>query len=106
MNLAMMPSTERDNPLVADLSAKCAALREAQMMRIGRCAAADKAWLGRDKSQMIPVPNATRLGMGKFALVNGVRCKMTLSDDPRNQRLAISGFALNRMITFAAGCAV
>ena len=78
MNLAMMPSTECDNPLVADLSPKCAALREAQMMGIGRCAAADKARLGRDKSEMILVPNATRLGMGKFALVNGLYC-MTCS---------------------------
>jgi hypothetical protein len=69
MNLAMMPSTECDDPLVADLSSKCAALRKAQMVGIGRCAAADKAWLGRDKSQMILVPNATRLGMGKFARV-------------------------------------
>ena len=28
MNLAMMPSTECDNPLVANLSPKCAALRK------------------------------------------------------------------------------
>ena len=50
MNLAMMPSTECDNPLVADLLSKCAALRKAQMMGIGRCAAADEARLRRDKS--------------------------------------------------------
>jgi hypothetical protein len=50
MNLAMMASAERDYPLVADLSSKCAVLRKAQMMGIGRCAAADKARLGRDKS--------------------------------------------------------
>ena len=50
MNLAMMSSTECDNPLVADLSSKCAALRKAQMMGIGRYAAADEARLGRDKS--------------------------------------------------------
>ena len=72
MNLAMMASTECNDPLVADLSSKCAALREAQMMGIGRCAAADEARLGRDKSEMIFVPNATRLGMDKFALVNGL----------------------------------
>jgi hypothetical protein len=71
MNLAMMASTECDDPLVADLSAKCGALREAQMMGIGRCAAADEARLGRDKSEMIFVPNATRLGMGQFTPVNG-----------------------------------
>ena len=75
MNLAMMPSTECDNPLVADLSSKCAALREAQMMRIGGCAAADEARLSRDESQMILVPNAPRLGMGKFAFVDGLRCR-------------------------------
>ena len=78
MNLAMMPSTECDDPLVADLLSKCAALRKAQMMGIGRCAAADEARLGRDKSEMILVPNATRLGMGKFTLVNGLYC-MTCS---------------------------
>jgi hypothetical protein len=50
MNLAMMHSTERDNPLVADLSSQCAALRKAQMMGIGRCAATDEARLARDKS--------------------------------------------------------
>ena len=50
MNLAMMASAECHDPLVADLSAKCAALREAQMMRIRRGPAADKARLGRDKS--------------------------------------------------------
>ena len=105
MYLAMMASTECDNPLVADLSSKCAALREAQMMGIGRCAAANEARLGRDESQMILVPNAPRLGMGKFALIDSLRCDMTLTDDPRNQRFAISGFALNRIITFAADCA-
>jgi hypothetical protein len=50
MKLAMVPSTECDDPLIADLSSKCAMLREAQMMRIGRHAAADEARLGRDKS--------------------------------------------------------
>jgi hypothetical protein len=50
MNFAMMAATECDDPLVANLSPKCAALRKAQMMGIGRCAAADKARLGRDKS--------------------------------------------------------
>jgi hypothetical protein len=50
MNFAMMAATECDNPLVANLSPKCAALREAQMMRVRRYAAADKARLGRDKS--------------------------------------------------------
>ena len=49
MNIAMMTSTECDDPLVANLSSKCAALRKAQMMGIGRCAAADKARLGRDE---------------------------------------------------------
>ena len=78
MNLAMMASTECDDPLVADLSSKCAALRKAQMMGIGRCAAADEARLGRDKSEMIFVPNAMRLGMDKFALVNGL-CWQTCS---------------------------
>jgi hypothetical protein len=49
MNLAMMASTECDDPLIANLSSECAALRKAQMMGIGRCAAADEARLGRDK---------------------------------------------------------
>ena len=74
MNLAMMASTERDDPLVADLTAKRAVLRKPQMMGIGRCAAADEARLGRDKSEMILVPDATRLGMGEFALVSGFCC--------------------------------
>ena len=73
MNLAVMASTECDDPLVADLSSQCAALRKAQMMRIGRYAAADEARLGRDKSEMIFVSDATGLGMDKFVLVNGLR---------------------------------
>jgi hypothetical protein len=85
MNLAMMASAECDDPLVADLSSKRAALCKAQMMCIGGCAAADEARLGRDKSEMILVPDATRLGMGKWALVNalagecliGVACRAT-----------------------------
>jgi hypothetical protein len=44
------------------------------MMGIGRYAAADEARLGRDKSEMILVPNATRLGMGKLAPVDGLQC--------------------------------
>ena len=43
MNLTMMASTEHDHRLVTDLSAECAALRKAEMMGIGRCAAADEA---------------------------------------------------------------
>ena len=73
MNLGMVTSAEGDDPLVADLSPECAALRKAQMMRIGRCAAADEAWLGRDKSEMILVSNATQFGTDKFALVNALR---------------------------------
>ena len=72
MNLAVMASAECDDPLVADLSSKCAALRKAQMMGIGRCAAADEARLGRDISEMILIPDATRLGMGKWALANAL----------------------------------
>lgn len=70
MNLATVTATERDHPLGADFSPQCAALRKAQMMSIGRCAAADDAWLGRDKAAMILVANAPRLRIGKFALVD------------------------------------
>ena len=54
---------------VANFSAKCAALCESEMMGIRRCAAANEARLDRHESKVIFIPNATRLGMGKSALI-------------------------------------
>jgi hypothetical protein len=46
MDLAMMAAAERYGEFVAYLSAKCAALSEAQMMRIGRCTARKSSIVG------------------------------------------------------------
>src|SRR5215472_10294333 len=45
MNLAMVPATERDRELVANLAAERRRLGKAQMMGIGGAAAADQARL-------------------------------------------------------------
>ena len=45
VELAMMSPAERDRELVADLAPECTRLREAQMVWIGRPAAADQARL-------------------------------------------------------------
>ena len=45
MNLAMMASAQRDGELVADLAAKGAGLRKAEVVRVRRLAAADQARL-------------------------------------------------------------
>jgi hypothetical protein len=71
MDLPMMAAAERYREFVAYLSAKCAALSEAQMMGIRRCTAANQAWLGCDESKVILVPDAARLGTGKLAIYSG-----------------------------------
>ena len=70
MNLAMMPTAECDDPLVADLSPQCAALRKAQMMGIARLASTDQAGLLGNKAHVVAIANAPRFGMRQDRLVD------------------------------------
>ena len=45
VQLAMMEATNRDREFIADLAPECPWLGKAQMVRLGRCAAAHDAWL-------------------------------------------------------------
>ena len=49
MQLPVMGPTERDNELIAHLSAQCRRLRKAQVVRVARLASANDTGLGRDK---------------------------------------------------------
>ena len=62
MELAMMPATKWDCELVADFATKRALLREAQMVSIRRCAAADQAAIARYRAHVFPITNATWFG--------------------------------------------
>jgi hypothetical protein len=69
MQLPMMSPAERHSEFVADFATECTRLREAQMVWIGRPAAADQARLPDHMPDMIAVTNAARLGKDKHTLV-------------------------------------
>jgi hypothetical protein len=58
VKVTMMQSTDRDRVFVTDLAAKRAWLSEANMMRLGRRAAAHNARLGGDELAVLPVAHA------------------------------------------------
>src|ERR1700746_3326784 len=70
MDLAMMAAAERYREFVANLSAKRAVLREAQMMWVGGRTSANQTWLFGDGPYMIAIANSAGFGVAKFALVD------------------------------------
>jgi hypothetical protein len=60
MHRPVMPATERDRELIADLAAECAGLGEAQVVGIRGLAAAHETCLLGDIAQVLPVAIATR----------------------------------------------
>jgi hypothetical protein len=60
MHLAMVPSTQRDSELIADLAAESPRLGEAQMMRVSGAATADKTRLLGDVANMLAIADPTR----------------------------------------------
>jgi hypothetical protein len=62
VDLTMMSAAERYGELVADLEAETADLREAQMMSVAGQPFTDQAGLFGNKSKMVLVTTATRLG--------------------------------------------
>jgi len=71
MHRTVMPSTEWDRELIADLAAECAGLRESEVVEVRGLAAADEARLLGDIAQMLPVaiPTCER----EDALVDALR---------------------------------
>ena len=61
MDLAVMEPTDRHSELVADLSPERTGLGKAQVMRVGRCATAHEARLGRDEPAVLLVAQADGL---------------------------------------------
>src|SRR6516225_165745 len=72
MHGTMMPATERDRELIADLAAERARLGESQVVGIRGLAAADEARLLGDITKVLPVAIATRGSDGEDALVDAV----------------------------------
>ena len=70
MHLAMVPSTQRDCELIADLAPERPVLGETQMMRVRRAATADEARLLGNMADMLAIADASRLWMGEGALIN------------------------------------
>ena len=73
MHRTMMPATEWDRELVADLAAKCAGLRETEVVGVRGLAAADEARLLHDIAQVLSVAIAPRGSEREDALVDALR---------------------------------
>ena len=63
-----MAPAQRDRELVADLSAQCRTLCEAQMMGVTRCSPTDEASLLRHIFEVVAIAQPARLGEGQGAL--------------------------------------
>ena len=73
MHGTMMPATERERELSADLAAERARLSESQVVGIRGLAAADEARLLGDITKVLPVAIATRGSDREDALVDALR---------------------------------
>ena len=68
----MMPATERDRELIADLAAERAGLGKSEVVRVRRLAAAHETCLLGDIAQVLPVAIATRCSNREDALVDAL----------------------------------
>ena len=73
MHCAVMPATEWDRELIADLAAERARLRESEVMGIRGLAAADEARLLGDIAEVLPVAIPTRGSDCENALIDALR---------------------------------
>ena len=73
MHRTMMPSTEWDRELIADLAAERPGLREPEVVGIRGLAAAQKTRLLGDIAKVLPVAIAPRRGDGQNTLVDALR---------------------------------
>ena len=86
VDLAVMEATNRHAELVAHLAPKGTRLGKAQVMRVGRCAAADEARMGCDEPAVLLVTQADGLcGNAATARTGGVGGTL---DSPIGLRLA------------------
>jgi hypothetical protein len=70
MEFTMMSPAERDRELVARFAGKRPILRKTKMMGIARLASTDQAGLPGDKTYMLAIANAPRLGVRQHRLVD------------------------------------
>ena len=70
MEFAMVTTAERNSEFIADLAAQCRRLGKAQMMRISRASAADKARLLGHRLHMLAVANASMCWQNQSAFVH------------------------------------
>src|SRR5262249_12283299 len=73
MHGTMMPATERDRELVADLPAKRTGLSESEVVGVRGPAATHETHLLCDIAHVLPVPIAPRDGKREDALVDALR---------------------------------
>src|ERR1700730_17805572 len=78
MDFAMMSPTQGHSELIADLSAKCPAVRETQVVGIAGLATANQTRLFGHMSDMLAVANPARLGQGQHALIDCLRSRPAL----------------------------
>ena len=64
MKLAVMGPADRHDELIANPAPKCARLREGEVMRVRRYAAAHQARLPQHESSVVLVPKANRFAQG------------------------------------------
>src|SRR2546423_6755529 len=72
MHRTMMPATEWDGELIADLATERARLRESEVMGIRRLAAAHETRLLSDVAKVLPVAIAARCSDPEDALVDAL----------------------------------
>jgi hypothetical protein len=73
MHGPVMPTTERDRELIADLAAECAGLGETEVVGVRGLAAAYETCLLGDIAQVLPVAIATRRRDRQHTLVDAIR---------------------------------
>jgi hypothetical protein len=73
MHRAMMPATERDRELIADLAAERTGLGESEVVGVRGLAAAQQTRLLGDVAQVLPAAVATRGSDREDALVDAFR---------------------------------
>src|SRR5262249_56995019 len=101
MHRPVMPATERDRELIADLAAECAGLGEAQVVGIRGLAAAHETCLLGDIAQVLPVAIAPRGCKDEHALVvsGGL---ITIKPPPRAHLLPTPAGSVHRIAAAGA----
>jgi hypothetical protein len=70
VDLAMVPSAQRNGELIADLAPECPALGKAEVVSIHGSSAADQAGVPDDRLNVLPITNPARFRQSQHALVD------------------------------------